>query len=160
MGTKTGFTVFVIGAILLCWSGSQADKVIDTHLKSAHDIVATRKFVMKLLVENLQDMSKKISGQNAADGSVNAGNMQAFAEVLPPLFQAEHKEVYPDFKKSGYFFKGAPGPEFEARSEQLRSAAMTLRQGLRGGDAIQARKDIGTLQAACKACHALFRGKR
>jgi cytochrome c556 len=160
MGRKIGFTVSVIGAILLSWSGLQADKVIDTKLQSAHDIVATRKFVMKLLVENLQDMGKKFSGPNAGDGSVNAGNMQAFAEVLPPLFRAEFKEVYADFKDSSYFFKGAPASGIEAEAEKLRSAAMALRQGLMGSDPEQAKKDMDPVTETCKGCHAQYRGKK
>lgn len=160
MGRKIGFMVSVMGAVLLSWSGLQADKVLDAKLQSAHDIVATRKFVMRLLLENLQDMGKKFSGQNAADAGVNAGNMQAFAEVLPPLFRADHKEVYADFKDSGFFFKGAPASGIEAEAEKLRSAAMTLRQGLMGPDPMQAKKDLDPLTETCKGCHAQYRGKK
>ena len=160
MGKRIGVTGVVVGVLLLCWSGLQADNVLDTQLKSAHDIVATRKFVMKLFVENLQDMGKKLSGPNAADGSVNAGSIQAFAEVLPPLFRAEYKEAYADFKESRSFFKGAPASGIEAQAEKLRSAALSLRRQFQGSDPTQAQKGMGALQDACKGCHALYRGKR
>lgn len=160
MGKRIGWTGVVAGMLLLCWNGLQADSVLDSQLKSAHNVVGTRKFVMKLFVENLQDISKKLSGPNAADGSVNAGNIQAFAEVLPPLFRAEHKEAYADFKESHTFFKGAPASGFEAQAAKLRSAAFTLRRDFQGSDPVQARKNIGALQDTCKGCHALYRGKR
>lgn len=159
MGKKLGSTAVAIGLLLLCWSGLHADKVLDADLKSARDIVNTRKFIMSMLVENLQDLGWKLGTDNAGKGGVNAGSMQAMAEVLPPLFRAQHKEAYADLKTK-YFFKGAPASAFETQADKLRSAAQTLRQALTGNNTAQAQKDIGSLQEACRGCHVLYRGKR
>jgi cytochrome c556 len=159
MHKRTLLITMVVGMMLLGWGLARADEVLDTAMQSPLKVVKARKYIMTMFVENLQDMAKKLDGGNVKDGGVNAGNMSALAQVLPPLFSSEHKQAYDELKESKFYFKGASGKAFESEAEKLRSAAESLRQSFQRGDAMQAKSHIGALQGSCKSCHGLYRGR-
>ncbi|MCP4746000.1 MAG: cytochrome c [Desulfobacteraceae bacterium] len=148
------FVVLLFGLTVI-----YAGNVLDQGMRSPLQIVKTRKFIMHLFAENLQDMNKKMEGKQIKNSKVNAGNISVTAAMLPPLYRGVHKQVYTSIKDAHYFFKGQPGPAMKIQAEKLSTAADLFRKGLQTGDTTQVKKYMNNIQSSCKECHGIYRGK-
>lgn len=127
------------------------------NLNSPKQIVAARKFAMKMLGANVGDLSGKIKVGNLKGVVANAGSIVSLSTFLPVAFQETHTDAYP-VQGSKYYYKGGL-PDVEAAFGNLKREAERLMQMANAGDksGIDAQRD--KMLAACGACHQASRGE-
>ncbi len=132
--------------------------VLKTDMRSPDQVVQARKYIMKIITENMGDMANKLKAGNIQDIPVNAGSIAAMTIVLPPLYREKYEQAYP-IKGSDYYFKGAPASEFELASQKLRSAAITIKKDSENGNKADIQAGLAILVSACRSCHSAYRGQ-
>ena len=80
-----------------------AQGVLKLNQSSPAQIVAARKFAMKIAGANVGDIREKIKAGNIKGAAPNAGSIAALATFLPLVY----KEEYPDAYSMGAFKKQA-----------------------------------------------------
>jgi cytochrome c553 len=134
-----------------------AQGVLKPSPSSPEEVVAARKFAMRMIGANVGDIRGKIKAGNIKGTAANAGSIAALATFLPLVYKEEYRDVYP-MKGSKYFYK-AEISDVEAAFEDLRVQAEELMKlaaaGDKSGVEAQARKVLG----ACGGCHKPARGQ-
>ena len=149
------FLVLAAGGILYA---HYAQKVLNTDMSDASQVVATRKFLMQAVKGNMIDMNKKLKADNVPDTTTNGTDIAAMAVVLPPLFKEVHKDLYP-FEGSKTYFKGAAPAAFESAADKMRASGMDIKNAAEKGDQAGVKAGLGALKSSCGGCHSAFRGK-
>ena len=104
--------VFVISASIFAQTKLKGD------LSSPTQIVAARKFAMRMMGANVGDLSGKIKAGNLKGVVANAGSIAALATFLPMVYQETFSGVYP-VQGSKFYYKGGL-PDVEAAFRNLK----------------------------------------
>ena len=134
-----------------------AQTVLKEGQNSPSQIVAARKFAMRMLVANVRDLTGKIKGGNLKGVAANAGSIAALATFLPLVFQEAHSSVYP-VQGSKYYYKGGL-PDVEAAFGNLKREAQALMRLAQSNDQSAVEAQRGKMLGACGACHRAARGE-
>ena len=134
-----------------------AQTVLKEGQNSPSQIVAARKFAMKMLGANVMDLTGKIKGGNLKGVAANAGSIAALATFLPLAYQETHSSVYP-VQGSKYYYKGGL-PDVGAAFGNLKGEAQALMRLSKSNDKSALEAQRGKMLGACGACHKLARGE-
>jgi cytochrome c556 len=133
-----------------------AQTVLKEGQNSPSQIVASRKFAMKMLGANVGDLSGKIKAGNFQGVAANAGSITALATFLPLAYQETHADVYP-MQGSKYYYKGGL-PNIGAAFGNLKMEAQALMKLSKSNDKAAIEAQRGKMLGACGACHKATRG--
>jgi cytochrome c553 len=155
---KTPLTVLSLIILVSVIAGTiYAQGVLKQTQSSPEQVVAARKFAMRIIGANVREIRGKIKAGSIDGVAANAGSIAALATFLPLVYKDTYPNVYP-VKGSKYFYK-AEISDVEAAFENLRTQAEELRKLAaaddRAGIEAQARKLLGT----CGGCHKPARGQ-
>ncbi len=134
-----------------------AQTVLKEGQNSPSQIVASRKFAMKMFGANVMDLTGKIKGGNLKGVAANAGSIAALATFLPLAYQETHSSVYP-VQGSKYYYKGGL-PDVGAAFGNLKGEAQALMRLTKSNDKAALEAQRGKMLGACGACHKLARGE-
>nr|NIO19678.1 hypothetical protein [Candidatus Aenigmarchaeota archaeon] len=101
-----------------------AQGVLKQTQSSPEQVVAARKFAMRIIGANVREIRGKIKAGNINGVGANAGSIAALATFLPLVYKETYPDVYP-VKGSKYFYK-AEISDVEAAFEDLRTQAEEL----------------------------------
>jgi hypothetical protein len=155
---KKGLTILsLIASVSVIAATIYAQAVLKPSPSSAEEVVAARKFAMRMIGANVGDIRGKIKAGNIKGVAANAGSIAALATFLPLVYKEEYRDVYP-MKGSKYFYKAEISDvarafgDLRAEAEELmKLAAASDKSGVEA----QTRKVLGS----CGACHKPARGQ-
>ncbi len=143
--------------ILVISASIFAQTILKEGQNSPSQIVAARKFAMRMLGANVRDLTGKIKGGNLNGIGANAGSIAALATFLPLVFQETHSSVYP-VQGSKYYYKGGL-PDVGAAFGNLKREAQALMRLAKSSDKSSIEAQRGKMLGACGACHKVARGQ-
>ena len=146
--------------MLLCIGGLAAS-AIDSLLPNDStplQIVVARKAAMQANTALVGDARAKLAAGTIKVISADAKGIVAIAALLPHVFTDTYSSVYP-VGTSKLFFKGGAVADFRDAAQGLLTAAEDLVKFADADDKANAEPQIGKLQAACGACHGVYRGQ-
>ncbi len=152
--------LMILGSIILVFALATtiyAQTVLKAGQNSPSQIVAARKFAMRMLGANARDLTGKIKGGNLKGIGANAGSIAALATFLPLVFQETHSSVYP-VQGSKYYYKGGL-PDVGAAFGNLKREAQALMRLSQSSDKSAIEAQRGKMLGACGACHKAVRGQ-
>ncbi len=157
MNKRVLATLSLIILICVMVATIYAQGVLKQSQSSAAQVVAARKFAMRVMGANVGDIREKIKVGNIKGVAANAGSIAALATFLPLVYKEEYPDVYP-VAGSKYFYKAelsdievAFGDQREQAEELMRLAAANNKSAVEA----QVRKLLGT----CGGCHKPARGE-
>ncbi len=145
--------------ILVCLIAAtiSAQGVLKSNPSSPTEVVTARKFAMKVMGGNMQEIREKVKAGNIKEIGSNAGSIAALAVFMPTVYKEEYRDVYP-VKGSKYFYK-AEIPDVSTPYEGLRVQAEKLSELAAIGDKSGVEAQLPRLLGACGSCHKQSRGE-
>ncbi len=145
--------------ILVCLINATifAQGVLKSGPSSPTEVVAARKFAMKIIGANVQDIREKIKAGNIKDVGTNAGSIASLAIFMPLFYKEEYRDVYP-VKGSKYFYK-AEIQDVARAYEDLKAQAEKLMELAAAGDKSAVEAQLPRLLGSCAGCHKPARGE-
>ncbi len=134
-----------------------AQGVLKSGPSSPTEVVAARKFAMKIIGANVQDIREKIKAGNIKDVGTNAGSIASLAIFMPLYYKEEYRDVYP-VKGSKYFYK-AEIQDVAKAYEDLKVQAEKLMELAAAGDKSAVEAHLPRLLGSCAGCHKPARGE-
>ncbi len=134
-----------------------AQGVLKPSPTSAEEVVAARKFAMRILGTNVGAIREKIKAGDIKGVVAHAGSIAALATFLPLVYKEEYRDVYP-IAGSKYFYK-ADVPDVAAAFGDLRAQAEELMKLADAEDKAGVESQIRNLLGACGGCHKPTRGE-
>jgi cytochrome c556 len=157
MREKSLIILSSIVLVLVVSASIFAQTVLKKGQNSPSQIVAARKFAMRMLGANVGDLSGKIKAGNMKGVAVNAGSIASLATFFPLVYKETYADVYP-VSGSKYYYKGGL-PDVGAAFENLRGEAQALMKLSKSKDKSAIEAQRGKMLGACGACHKVARGQ-
>ena len=157
MKEKSLIILSSIVLVLVVSASIFAQTVLKEGQNSPSQIVAARKFAMRMFGANVMDLTGKIKGGNLKGVAANAGSIAALATFLPLAYQETHSSVYP-VQGSKYYYKGGL-PDVGAAFGNLKREAQALMRLSQSSDKSAIDAQRGQMLGACGACHKAVRGQ-
>jgi len=157
---KSRLVVVFMAAVLLC-IGASAVFAVDALLPGSAtplQIVVVRKATMQAINASFGDARAKLTAGTIKVISANGKAIIAMAGSLPYLFGDAYSAVYP-VGTSKLFFKGGAVADFRNAAQVILTAAEDLVKFADADDKANVEAQIPKVQAACGACHGVFRGQ-
>lgn len=145
--------------ILVCLTAATvfAQGALKSGPSSPTEVVAARKFAMKMMGANVQDIREKIKAGNIKDVGTNAGSIASLAIFMPLFYKEEYRDVYP-VKGSKYFYK-AEIQDVARAYEDLKVQSEKLMELATTGDRSAVEGQLPRLLGSCGSCHKPARGE-
>ncbi len=145
--------------ILVCLIATTifAQGVLKSGPSSPAEVVSARKFAMKIMGANVQDIREKIKGGNIKEIGTNAGSIASLAIFMPLFYKEEYRDVYP-VKGSKYFYK-AEIQDIARAYEDLKVQAEKMMELATAGDRSAVEAQLPRLLGSCGSCHKPARGE-
>jgi hypothetical protein len=134
-----------------------AQGVLKPSPSSPEEVVAARKFAMRIIGANVGDIRGKIKAGNIKGTAANAGSIAALATFLPLVYKEEYRDVYP-MKGSKYFYKAEISDVARAFGD-MRAEAEELMKLAAAGDKSGVEAQVPELLGSCGGCHKPARGQ-
>ncbi len=145
--------------ILVCVMAATifAQGVLKSSPSSPMEVVTARKFAMKIMGANIQEIREKIKTRNIKEIGTNAGSIASLAVFMPLFYKEEYRDVYP-VKGSKYFYK-AEIQDVARAFEDLKAQAEKLMELAAAGDKPGVEAQLPRLLGSCGSCHKPARGE-
>lgn len=134
-----------------------AQGVLRSNPSSPTEAVTARKFAMKIMGANVQEIREKVKAGNIKEIGSNAGSIAALAIFMPTVYKEGYRDVYP-VKGSKYFYK-AEMRDVATPYEDLRVQAEKLMELAAIADKSGVEAQLPRLLSACGSCHKQNRGE-
>jgi len=157
MHEKSLIILSSIVLVLVVSASIFAQTVLKKGQNSPSQIVAARKFAMKMLGANVGDLTGKIKTGNFKGVAANAGSIAALATFFPLAYEETYADVY-SVQGSKYYYKGGL-PDVGAAFENLKREAQALMRLSKSNDKAALEAQRGKMLGACGSCHKLARGE-